>query len=195
MPFLDMDALQDSAKRYSLRQRRKPRTARERNVPAIALALGGAPAEFEGDAAEDQADQHRNHRGVERGHQDGVGQRKRRHQAAAAQYQPGFVAIPDRRDAVHDHVAIGLGGKQWKQDAEPKVEAVHYDIDEHRERDDERPDGRDIGGNHRTAPSVAAAPVADATPAAGVMPAVRVGTSWLGPCSPGCGGAAIKRKM
>src|SRR5207248_9900134 len=127
--------------------------------------------------------------------------RKRWHHAPGAKDQPGFVAIPGRRDAVHDHIAIGGGRKQRKEDAEPKVEAVHHNMDGLRERDDERPDGRDVDGHHRTAPSVAAAPAADVmpaadvTPAAGVMPAVRVGTSWLGPCSPGCGGAAIKRRM
>ena len=136
------------------------------------------PAEFEGDAAKDQADQHRDDRRVQRRHQHRIGQRKRRHQAAAAEHQPGFVAVPDRRDAVHDDVAIGLRGKQRKQDAEPEVEAVHHHIDEHRKGDDERPDGREVdAGGHRAAPSAA-------TPAAGVMPAARAGISLRGPCSP-----------
>ena len=81
---------------------------------------------------------------VERRHQHRIGQRKRRHQAAAAQHQPGLVAVPDRRHAVHDHVAVGLVGKQRKQDAEAEIEPVHHHIDEDREGDDEGPDGGDV---------------------------------------------------
>jgi len=50
------------------------------------------------------------------------------------EHQPGFVAVPDRRDAVHDDVAVGLLRKQRKQDAEAEIEAVHHDIDETRQR-------------------------------------------------------------
>ena len=149
-------------------------------------SLWRSPAEFEGDAAEHQAEQHRDDRRIERRHQHRIGQRECRHQAAAAEHQPGFVAVPDRRDAVHDDVAVALLRKQRKQDAEAEVETVHHDIDEHRKGDDEGPDGRKVDRHHRAAPSAAA-------PAAGVMPAVRIGTSCDGPCSPGCGGAAIRR--
>ena len=185
LPSLDMHPLQDGAKRDALRQRCEQRSAGKGDVPAVALALG-SPAEFEGDAAEHQPKQHHDHWRIERRHQHRIGQRKRGHQAAAAEHQPGFVAVPDRGDAVHDDVAISLLREQRKQDAEAEVETVHDDIDEHRKRDDEGPDDRKVDCHHRAAPSATA-------PAAGVMPAVRVGTSCGGPCSPGCGGAAIRR--
>ena len=124
---------------------------------------------------------------VERRHQHRIGQRKRRHQAAAAKHQPGFVAVPDRRDAVHDDVAIAPFRKQRKQDAEAEIKTVHHDVDEHGEGDDERPEDGEVDGEIHRAPSGFA-------PAAGVMPAARAGTSCDGPCSPGCGGAAIKRR-
>ena len=181
----DVDALQDGAERNALRQRRQQRSAGKGDVPLVPF-LCRAPAEFKGDAAEHQAEQHRDHGRVERRHQHRIGQRERGHQAAAAEHQPGFVAVPDRRDAVHDDVAIALLRKQRKQDAEAEVEAVHHDIDEHGKGDDEGPDGGKVDRDHRAAPSVAA-------PAAGVMPAERIGTSCDGPCSPGCGGAAIRR--
>ena len=178
MSSLDMDALQDGTKRNALRERRQQRSAGEREIPAVALALRRPPAKFKGDAAEDQADQHRNHRRVERRHQHGIGERKRRHHSAAAEHEPGFVAVPDRRDAVHDDVAIGLRRKQREQQSEAEIEAVHHHIDKDRERDDERPDGCDVDhGGHPTDPSAA-------TPAAGVIPAARAGISPRGPCSP-----------
>src|SRR5207247_8600341 len=110
----------------------------------------------------------------------------RRHSAAAA-HQPGFVAVPYRRDAVHDHIAVALVREQRIQDAKAEIESVHHDINKHRERDDERPDGRDVdGGGHRATPWAVA-------PTAGVMPAAWVGGSPLGPWSPGMGGARSSR--
>jgi len=47
-------------------QRRQQGPAGKRDVPAVALALRRPPAEFEGDAANDQADQHRALRRVHR---------------------------------------------------------------------------------------------------------------------------------
>jgi hypothetical protein len=45
--------------------------------------------------------------GVERRHDDGVGERKDGEQPAAAEHQPGLVAVPDGRDRVHHDVAFG----------------------------------------------------------------------------------------
>jgi hypothetical protein len=50
MPAVDLDALQDRAERDALRQRGQQRSARESEIPVIALALA-APTEFERDAA------------------------------------------------------------------------------------------------------------------------------------------------
>src|SRR5262249_37444643 len=121
-----------------------------------------------------------------RRHQHGIGKRERRHHAAAAEHQPGFVAVPYRRNAVHDDVAVFLLGEEREQDAESEIESVHHHINEHGECNDEGPDRREIDWYaHRIAPVTA--------PAAGVMPAARAGVSWLGPSSPGCGAAAISR--
>jgi hypothetical protein len=65
-------------------------------------------AEFEGDAAEDQADEHEDQGQVERAEDDGVGQREGRQQAGPAQHQPGLVAVPHGRHRVHDDVALIL---------------------------------------------------------------------------------------
>src|SRR4029077_13005062 len=105
----------------------------------------------------------------------------------AAEHQPGFVAVPDRGDAVHDDVAISFLREERKQDAEAEIETVHDNVNEHGKGDDERPDDGKVDGNAHRAPSWTA-------PAAGVMPAVRMGTSCDGPCSPGCGGEAINRR-
>src|SRR5205807_4583826 len=100
---------------------------------------------------------------------------KRRHHAAATEHKPCFIAVPHRRDAIHDDVSISLRGKQRKKDAETEVEAGHHDINKHSKRDDECPDRREVEGYaHTPAPSTA-------TPAAGVMPAARTGISLRGP--------------
>jgi len=67
-------------------------------------------------------------------------------------------------------------GNSGNRNAEAEIEAVHHDIDEHGEGDDERPDRGEVDDAHR-APSAAA-------PAAGVMPAARAGASLDGPRSP-----------
>src|SRR5436190_12906640 len=78
----------------------------------------------------------------------------------------------------HDDVTVFLARKQREEDAEPEIETVHHDIDEHRKGDDEGPEDRKIDGKaHRAPPPLTA-------PAAGVMPAARAGASLRGPCSP-----------
>ena len=152
MTSFDPHALQDGAESNALRQRGQQRTAGEGDVPAIALPAG-SPAEFERHAAKHQAEQHSDHRGVQRGHQHGIGQRKRREHPAAAEHQPGLVAVPHRRHTVHDDIAVGLVRKQRKQQAEAKVEAVHHHIDEDGKGDDEGPDGGDVdAAGHDLAP-------------------------------------------
>jgi hypothetical protein len=99
-----------------------------------------APAELERDAAKHQAEQHRDDRRVHCRHQDGESERERRHQPAAAQHQPGLVAIPYRRDRVHRLVALLADTERREQDADAQIESVHHDVHEHGEGDDERPD-------------------------------------------------------
>ena len=103
-----------------------------------------APAELEGDAAEDEAEQHEDDRHVERGQHGGVGQREDRHQAAAAEDEPGLVAVPDRGDRVGHHVAVVLFGEEREEDADAEIEAVEDDVGEHREGDEAGPDEGEI---------------------------------------------------
>ena len=63
-------------------------------------------AELEGHAAQDQPAKHQDQRQVQRAEHDRIGQRERGKQRRAAQDQPGFVAVPDRRDGVHHRIAI-----------------------------------------------------------------------------------------
>ncbi|MCY1299292.1 hypothetical protein D9M70_488150 [compost metagenome] len=140
---LDGDTLDERAESYALREGCEHRTARERPVPEI-FGTPGAPAIFEGDAAEDEADDHGDNRGVECRQDRRISERKYRHQTAAAEHQPGFVAVPDRRDGIHHHVAVVLLREERKEDADAEVEAVEDDIGEHRKGDDGGPDERQI---------------------------------------------------
>jgi hypothetical protein len=143
---------------------------------------GVAPAELERDAAEDQREQHRDDRRVQRRHQDRVTERERGHQAATAEHQPCFVAVPDRRDRVHRDVALRARLERREQDADAEIEAVHHDVREDCERDDARPHDREVGHvSHAVAYRCRGCTRAAATAGAGVMPAVRVGRP--GPCS------------
>ena len=103
---------------------------------------GIAPAELEGDAAEDEAEQHRGQRRVERRQDDRVGERKGGEQPAAAEHQPGLVAVPHRRDRVHRLVALLADAEGGEEDADAEVEPVHHHIGGDGEGDDERPDDR-----------------------------------------------------
>ena len=143
---------------------------------------GIAKTELEGDAAEDQAEQHGGERRVERRQDDGIGQRKGRHQPAAAQHQPRLVPVPDRRDGVHRRIPLGPDAEGGEEDADAEVEAVHHDIHADGKGDDAGPDDREIHVHAHHSPSL--------TAWAGVMPAVRTGSSEGGR-SPGLGGSAI----
>ena len=106
----DRDALQQRAERDPLRERRDQRARGEAEIPDVPVA-GIAPAEFERDAAEHEAEQHRDQRRVERGHHDRISEREGGEQPAAAEHQPGFVAVPDRRDRIHRGVALAADPK------------------------------------------------------------------------------------
>ncbi len=103
-----------------------------------------APAELEGDAAQHEAEQHRDQRRIERGQDDRIGQREGGHQAPAAQHQPGLVAVPDRRDAVHRDVPLMADLEAGEEDADAQIEAVHDDIGDDREADDPGPDDGEV---------------------------------------------------
>ncbi|KAG1250033.1 hypothetical protein G6F68_013021 [Rhizopus microsporus] len=103
------------------------------------MALVGLEAEFERHAAKEQAQQHEDQRQVQRAEDDGVRKRKRRHQARAAQHQPGLVAVPDGRHGVDHDVAFITVADQRKEDADSQVEAIHHHIHHHAEQDDDGP--------------------------------------------------------
>ena len=121
-----------------LREAPRPPSPRRRRRPNGAVARV-APAELEGDAAEHQPQQHRDHQRIGRGQDDRIGEREGGEQAAAAHHQPGLVAVPDRRDGVHRLVALLAHREAGEQDADAEVEAVHHHIGEHGEGDDRRP--------------------------------------------------------
>ncbi len=98
------------------------------------------PAKLEGDAAEDEAEQHDDDRQVERRHDHRIGERKSDEQASAAEHQPRLVAVPERRHRVHHHVAALFLGREREENAEPEIEAVEDDVKRHRDADDAGPD-------------------------------------------------------
>ena len=77
----------------------------------------------------------------------GVGQREYRHQPAAAQHQPGFVAVPDRGDGIHHHVAVVLFFGKREEDADTEIEAVEDHVGKHRKGDEAGPDEGEINGH------------------------------------------------
>ena len=83
---------------------REQRAEEEGVVPEEFRALR-LEAELEGDAAKDQGDEHEDDRHVERRHEHRIGDVEDREEAAAAEDQPGLVAVPDRRDREHHPVA------------------------------------------------------------------------------------------
>ena len=102
------------------------------------------PAELEGHAAEDQRQQHDDDRQIERRHDHRVGLREGDPQAAAAEHQPGLVAVPERRDRVHHLVALAFAARERKQDADAEVEAVEDDVERDRGADQRGPDHRKV---------------------------------------------------
>ena len=103
-----------------------------------------APAKLERHSAEHEPEQHRDDQRVSGRQDDGIGERERGHQPAAAQDQPGLVAVPDRCDRVHRLIAFGTHGKGGEQDPDAEVEPVHHHVSENREGDDERPDDAQV---------------------------------------------------
>ncbi len=135
------EALHEGAHDGALRQRGKHRAQGEGQVPGPAIAFG-LEAELEGDAAQDQPDQHENDGDIERRQHDGISEREGREQAAAAEHEPGFVAVPEGRDRVHHGVAVLMRGRKREQHAETEIVAAEQHVEEHGQRQDRRPDQR-----------------------------------------------------
>ena len=59
-------------------------------------------AELERDSAEDEREQHYEYGKIDRRNDDGEGEGESREQTKPAEHQPGLVAVPDRRDRIHE---------------------------------------------------------------------------------------------
>ena len=173
--------MHEGAERHALGHGGDIGAAHEGPVPPQPLARGARPeAHLEGHAPEDQGQQHDGQGDVEGGEQDGVGQREHREQPAAAQHQPGLVAVPDRGDGVDHQVALLRAMDGWEQDADPQVEPVQRHIGEDGDRDQQRPDQRQVEAHSpaSTSSGVGRAPKVSGVPmieGAAVRPAVRTG--------------------
>ena len=99
-----------------------------------------AIAELEGDAAKDQADKHQQHRQVEGPEEHRIGRREGREEARADHHQPGFVAVPERRDAGHHLPALGFVAGGAEKNADADVEAVEDHVDQDGGGDDRSPE-------------------------------------------------------
>jgi hypothetical protein len=105
----------------------------------VPVAFVRQVAKLERNPAKRQADEHEENRKVDGRQNDGERERKRREQCDAAQYQPGFVSIPDRRDRIHHQIAADIVGSVGKKDADAEIEAVEQHIHEHAQGEDTGP--------------------------------------------------------
>ncbi len=136
---LDLDALDQPAQDQALAECGEGRAGREGEIP-IRLAGDGDHAKLERHPAKDERQQHHNDGQIERRHDDGVGLRERDPEPAAAEHQPGLVAVPERRDRVHHLVALALVAREGKQDAGAEIEAVEDHVERDRGPDQRGPD-------------------------------------------------------
>src|SRR5262249_3359418 len=85
---------------------------------------------------------------------DSEGERKCSQEPEAAQDQPSLVAVPNRRDCIHDLVAGGCVGCEAEQHADAEIEPVEHDIEEHRQSEDQGPNRHEVENlAHRISPS------------------------------------------
>ena len=108
-------------------------------VPQPARVLS-ALAELEGDAAKDQAEEHQQHRKIERAEKHRIDRRERRKETCPDDHQPCFVAIPERRNGVEHLRSIGLVACESEQHSHTEIEPVQDDVDQDRQSDQERED-------------------------------------------------------
>ena len=102
----DREAVDHRADNHPLGEGGQNRTAHKGAIPERAVRWRRVKAEFKSDAAENKPDQHQGEGDRQRIDNYRIGQWKSAKQPRAAEHQPGLVAIPDRRDAVHHDVAI-----------------------------------------------------------------------------------------
>jgi hypothetical protein len=138
LSVVDPKSLDEGAEHQPLREGGHARAVAEGVVPER-LVLRVAKTEFKGDAAEDERQQHDQYGEIHRRDDDGESERKGGPEPDAAENQPGLVAVPDRRDRVHDRVARGCVGREAEQHADAEIEAVEQDIEEHRRPEEQCP--------------------------------------------------------
>src|SRR5207253_410295 len=83
-------------------------------------------------------------RQIKRWHDHGIGTRKRHPQPAAAEDEPGLVAVPERRDRVHQGVAVAFAAREGEENADAEIETVEDDIEADGGGDEQRPDDREV---------------------------------------------------
>ena len=71
-------------------------------------------------------------------------ERESRHKRKSAEHQPGLVAVPDRRDRVHDQIARIPVGRESIEYAHAQIEAVQEHIEKDADAKHERPGGHEI---------------------------------------------------
>ena len=132
------------------------REARARGKAVIPerAVLGVAVAEFEGEPAEDQGEQHQQDREIDGRNDDGEGDREGGEQADAAENEPSLVAVPDRRDRVHHQVARITVGREIVEHADAEIEAVERDIQEDADGEDGGPDRNQVERGHQRVSAV-----------------------------------------
>ena len=140
---LDRKALDERAEHDPLGEGAEGRAVAEGVVPEGAM-LGVAEPELEGDAAEDERQQHDQKREIDRRQDDGEGEREGREQRHAAEHEPGLVAVPHRRNRVHHQIARLAVGSEAVEDADAEVEAVEQHVEKDADAEDEGPDRHEI---------------------------------------------------
>jgi hypothetical protein len=105
------------------------RAKKEPPVPDRAHPFAAVP-ELKGDAAEDQAKKHQQHRKIKGAEEHRVGIRERRKQPGADHHQPGLVAIPERRDGAHHPGPFRLVPGCPKQDPNADIEAIQDHVEQ-----------------------------------------------------------------
>ncbi|MNQ91491.1 hypothetical protein D3C85_1068750 [compost metagenome] len=143
-PINHRQAINESTQRHALEKGCGQGAADKGLVPDMPLVFARLEAEFEGYAAKNQTDQHEDQWQIQRRQYHRVRQRKGAEQRRTTEHQPGFVAVPDRRDSVHHNVAVAFTLDEGEENADPQVEAVHDHVHHDPEDDDNRPDKRKI---------------------------------------------------
>src|SRR5262245_14969402 len=143
MPPVDLETLDEGAEHYPLGKSRHSRAGGEGTIPEQPEPFM-LEAELERDPAEDEREQHDEYGKIDRWNDDGEGEGESREQAKPAEHQPGFVAVPDRCDRIHDDPSCGLVRGEAVEDANTEIETIEDNIIEDRQRQQRGPQWDEI---------------------------------------------------